>query len=304
MSLIVITSYYNPEHYRSRFENFGRFVAGLESAGIRWMVGELAFGEDDFELPDHPSIVRMRGGDVMWQKERILNLLLDQLPSDAKYVAWMDCDLLFENPDWARETERNLKWDAVVQLFDYVVRLARGHASYRGEGEGWEGIGSIHRRSPNVLLGGDFAAHGHTGFAWAAHRAILEKVRLYDACIAGSGDHMMAHAFYGDWHSACVDRILCRNSFHVSHFERWCRAVYPLVRAKVGFTRGAIYHLWHGETTDRRYVLRNRELAAFGFDPVRDIRVGPEGLWEWTGKKSGLPDWARSYFKQRKEDAC
>ncbi|HMW61746.1 MAG TPA: hypothetical protein PKA91_18955, partial [Leptospiraceae bacterium] len=74
--------------------------------------------------------------------------------------------------------------------------------------------------------------------------------------------------------------------------------------AKVGFTRGAIYHLWHGETTDRRYVLRNRELAAFGFDPVRDIRVGPEGLWEWTGKKSGLPDWARSYFKQRKEDAC
>jgi len=49
-------------------------------------------------------------------------------------------------------------------------------------------------------------------------------------------------------------------------------------------------------------VDRNRVLAAFGFDPARDIRIGPSGCWEWASRKPELHRWAREYFYFRRED--
>jgi hypothetical protein len=302
MSLGVVTSYYNPERYRSRRRNFELFAAGIEDARMPWLAVESAFDSEEFDLPDGPNIHRVRGGDVMWQKERILNLALARLPRSVEFVAWLDCDLLFENPDWAGDAARRLEQATVLQLFDHVVRLPKGHESFRGPGERWPGCAAIAKRHPQALVAGDFARHGHTGFAWAARRDFLEAHGLYDGCIAGSGDHMMAHAFFGDWDSRCIDRVLCGNASHLRHFRAWCRSVYPSVRARVDFVPGAIYHLWHGETADRRYVLRNRELAGFGFDPDRDIRAGTHGLWEWSSPKPELRAWARDYFRHRRED--
>ena len=39
--------------------------------------------------------------------------------------------------------------------------------------------------------------HGHTGFAWAARRSVLDKHGLYDCQILGNGDFVMGHAMYG-----------------------------------------------------------------------------------------------------------
>jgi hypothetical protein len=53
---------------------------------------------------------------------------------------------------------------------------------------------------------------------------------------------------------------------------------------------------------DRRYVLRNQELALFEFDPVKDIRISSNGCWEWQSKRPELQAWAVNYYRQRKED--
>lgn len=303
MSLAVITSYYNPEHYRTRRQNFDAFASALSDAGIPLVVIEAAFGEDEFELdPRYGDIHRVRGRHVLWQKERLLNLLLERLPPSVRFIAWLDCDLLFENPEWAKESVRILERSAVLQPFDRVVRLPRGHSTFQGEGDSWHSFASVLNQHPSLLLSGDFARHGHTGFAWAARRDVLNGIGLYDGCIAGSGDHMMAHAFAGDWESRCIQRILCENRSHVDHFVQWSRRIYPRVRSRIGVLPGDVYHLWHGETADRRYVLRNRQLAAAGFDPARDLRSGMSGLWEWQDERSDLRDWAIHYFKQRRED--
>jgi hypothetical protein len=78
--------------------------------------------------------------------------------------------------------------------------------------------------------------------------------------------------------------------------------MYRDVRAKVGYVPGILLHLWHGDMDNRRYVLRNQELALFEFDPASDIRLGPEGCWEWNSPKSELHIWAVNYYYQRKED--
>lgn len=300
--LWVVTTYFNPAGFRSKRMNYARFRERIAAAGIPLVTVECALGDRPFELPPGPDVRRVRGRDVMWQKERLLNVAIAHLPDWCRKVAWLDADLLFENPDWATAAAARLDEVPVVQLFDRAVRLPRGTTEDDGRGDSYPGFAAKYARDPQRLLAGDFAAHGHTGFAWAARRVVLAGRGLYDACIAGSGDHMMAHAFAGDWTSGCVGRIIGAANRHHRYFAAWCRAVYPHVRARVGFVPGAVLHLWHGEVADRRYVDRNRELAAYGFDPATDVRVGEGGCWEWASHKPDLHRWAAEYFGRRRED--
>lgn len=300
--LWLLTSYFNSHGYRTKRQNYDRFRERIEASGLNLLTVECAFGPAAFELPPSPNVLRISARDLMWQKERLLNVAIAKLPTVCRKVAWLDGDILFARPDWAVETARLLDEFPVVQLFDRAIRLPRGHDAYHGEGDLWESFAAVSRRSPHLMLKGDFAAHGHTGFAWAARRDYLDRHGLYDACIAGSGDHMMAHALCGDWTSPCIQRIIGQNNRHRDYFAAWARRQYQDVRAKLGCVPGTVLHLWHGETADRRYVLRNQELAAFGFDPAADVRVGPTGCWEWASRKPRLHAWASDYFGHRCED--
>ncbi|MDB5319627.1 MAG: hypothetical protein JWN40_1258, partial [Phycisphaerales bacterium] len=199
--LYVITAYFNSAGFVTKLANYHLFIESLTRAGVNHLTIECAFANAPFELAPSAAIVRIRARDVMWQKERLLNLALSHLPPTCTKVAWIDCDVLFESADWAQQTSKLLDVFPIVQPFTRVVRLPRDHRAYTGQGDLWHSFATIYKQHPNLMLAGDFARHGHTGFAWAARRDLLQRHGLYDACISGSGDHMMAHAFCGDWAS-------------------------------------------------------------------------------------------------------
>jgi hypothetical protein len=300
----VITCYFNPNRYRSRLRNYCLFRESLRTSGMPCLTVECLFPGQSSELPDSDDVHTVIARDIMWQKERLLNLVIARIPDDWTTVAWLDSDILFENRNWAAEAVAQLDRHVVVQLFTEVIRLPKG-AIWGPQGEEyWNSFAAIVKRTPNQLLNVDFALHGHTGFGWAAHRGFLTQFGLYDGCISGTGDHMMAHAFTGDWTGDCVNLTFGTNTPHLSHFSDWAQAVYRSVRAKVSYVPGTVFHLWHGDTINRRYVLRNRELAFFNFDPVTDLRVGGGGCWEWASDKPALHTWAAEYFAGRKEDGA
>jgi hypothetical protein len=298
----VITSYFNPNHYRTKRTNYEIFRRSMEVSKIPCITVECVFPGAQPDLVESDELIRIHAKDIMWQKERLLNLAIRRLPRECEIVAWLDCDVLFEKRNWAVQAFLELQSHSIVQLFSSVVRLPRESLWGLRGGDCWEGFGSVLKRAPNLLLQGDFARHGHTGFAWAARRELLERHGFYDSCIAGSGDHMMAHAFAGDWKGPCIDRIVGRNNGHRTHFEKWARSTYQDVRARVSAVTGTLFHLWHGETDKRRYMLRNRELAAFAFDPYNDLRISNSGAWEWASRKFPMHAWAAEYFGQRCED--
>jgi endonuclease/exonuclease/phosphatase family metal-dependent hydrolase len=300
----VITCYFNPQRYRSKLWNYLLFSESLRASGVPWLTIECLFPGQASELTPAENVHTVVTRATMWQKERLLNLALERLPREWVYVAWLDCDILFENRNWIQGAVAQLNRHAVVQLFTDVVRLPQGERWGRLGDENWMSFAAIAKLNPNQLLKGDFARHGHTGFAWAAHRDILARHGLYDGCIAGSGDHMMAHAFTGDWSGNCIDRILGKNNLHREHFASWASAIYRSIRARVSYVPGAIFHLWHGDTENRRYVQRNQELASFHFDPAIDLKIGENGCWEWASDKPELHRWAMEYFANRKEDGA
>ena len=298
--LAVLTAYYNPCRYRSRRANHDRFRRALELQGVPVFTVECAFGGEPFELPAGEGVLQVRGGDVLWQKERLLNLALEQLPAGFTKVAWLDGDVLFERQDWARETSRLLDTEVLVQPFSEAVRLQRGADRDDGTGERWEGFAAVHLKDRSRRPS-NFSAHGHTGFAWAARREALTH-GLYDVCLSGSGDHLMAHAAGGDFGCACVRAIFGANTTFEDHYRVWASSFHAQAAGRIGALPGRLLHLWHGDFALRGYPDRNRELAALEFDPGNDLKLGEAGTWTWASDRPALHRWARRQFEARAED--
>ncbi len=318
--LALITCYFNPSRYHTKLENYQHFKAPIVRSGLQLWTIECAFGNDAFTLTPTPDcsndqLIQIRSQSILWQKERLLNHVIQQLPQSIQKVAWLDCDILFSNPHWAIETSAALEEHAIVQPFMRLFRLPQGMRAYQGIGETWRSFAYVHSLDSQLVQVGNFHQHGHTGLAWAGRRDWLARYGLYDALVSGSADHMMAHAISGDFCSACVTRILKESSPLRSHFLDWGQQVFEaltspssdspssdLQPSPLGFVPGAVLHLWHGETENRQYVTRHDELMAAQFDPHHDLKQSPQGAWEWASDKPALHQWAIDYFAQRQED--
>jgi hypothetical protein len=356
--LWILTSYFNPHRYDTKRRNYQRFLDKIERAQLNWMVVECAFGNTPFELRRSPRVLQIRASDVMWQKERLLNIAIQRLPHDCEKVAWVDCDIIFENADWAIQTSELLDQVPVVQPFDKAVRLPVGRSRHNESDKFFAGFcalqsdrkdlnnGRATPRQPSALQivycclcgcriaapallctccrdrrqpaatadaaistpqerpvpTGEFERHGHTGFAWAARKELLLRHGLYDVCLSGTGDHLMAHAICGEWESPCIPRLVGENGPHLEYFLAWGERVYRATRGSVAYVEGTVSHLWHGDDENRNYVDRGWELARLGFDPMKDLRLGDNGCWAWNSEKPHLHQWAIDYFDLRKED--
>src|SRR5262249_46941224 len=91
-TLWAISSYFNPAGFRRKLANYRLF---RERLIVPLVTVELAYGPN-FQLTegDADVLVQIRGRDVMWQKERLLNLALQALPGECKNVVALDCDII------------------------------------------------------------------------------------------------------------------------------------------------------------------------------------------------------------------
>lgn len=305
--LWAITSYFNPSGFHSRRRNYHVF---RERLGLPLVTVELA-SRRGFDLGpgDAEVLVPIRHGDVLWQKERLLNIALGHVPPECEAVAWIDCDVVFVRPDWARDVETALESTPVVQLFDSLVHL-RPHELPEAAGEP---LPEACRRSFASAWGAcglpdDFfrrpAASSECrctcGMAWAARRDVLDRHGLYDGMVLGMGDKQVAAAAVG----RVADAVTCMEMSdpHASHFRRWADGFTKDAGGRVGVVRGGLSHLWHGELMDRRYIERYRGFAAFQFDPESDLVRGPQGAWLWRRRGGDLSRHVAEYFRSRHED--
>ncbi len=271
---------------------------------------ELSF-DADFELrpADADVLVQLRGGDVMWQKERLLNIALGALPAGCRKVVWLDCDVIVGSEDWPQRVGKALDDSPVVQPFSRMAHLTSigqmGIDFTPTEVELWRSGVAFPIANGESLQSGLAHDKPHaqmcaTGIAWAARRDLLDRHGLYDACIIGNGNHAINCAAYG-----CFDMVIrhqAMNAQQRKHYLAWAEPFYQAVRGSVSFVDGSIFHLWHGTVSDRRYRERLLGLQRFEFDPYHDIAMAENGVWRWNSDKPLLHQYVRDYFASRKED--
>ncbi len=299
--LWAITAYFNPLGYRSKLANYRLFRAHLN---LPLVAVELAYGPGhELSVSDAEIVIQRRGRDVLWQKERLLNIALRALPDSCRNVVWVDCDVVFEADDWPRRTNELLDRFRLVQPFRELHRMPPGWTPGQTLPPEAERLRSL----PFLIASGMPAAsclgmptsqtNCTPGNAWAASRKFLEDFQLYDACIVGGGDTAMARAAYGRFEDALRIGHLNRD-----HYLAWAVPFHAAVRSNVAFLEGDLFHLWHGKTEHRRYRERIEALARFDFDPNTDIAVDQCGIWRWNSEKPQLHAFVSDYFHARRED--
>ncbi len=313
--LWAITSYFNPLHYRTRAENYRTFQRRLR---VPLLTVEQGYdGRFDLDGSDATTLVQVPARDVMWQKERLLNLALESLPADCEIVVWLDADILFDRDDWPQRAVEALDSSVMAQLFSrtcYLPRevdLARPLADQR----------YLQRRSTaSGLVGGvlqentlsttleALKAHGMAldyanGHAWVMRRDLLQSVGFYEAMIVGGGDYVFLQAALGQFEAVRKGHgWTAPDSPQYRHFLRWAERFHDVVRSRIGMVPGDIFNLWHGELLDRRYMPRHQILTGHGFDPERDIAIDEHGSLCWASDKPALHEAVREYFRGRQED--
>lgn len=307
-SLWAVTALFNPVGYASKRANYRRFRAGLLAAKVPLFAVELAFGDAPFELGagDAEHLVQLRARDVLWQKERLLNLAVARLPADCDKVVWLDADVLFERPDWAERTSELLEDYVALQPFSRSTRLLPGESSIPIDelpiGSGEHEL--LHSMAYGVYAKGRgcldrYLEHGHSGYAWAARRELLERHGLYDANVLGNGDLNIAHALFSGRAHLRSERL---SPAARAHLERWAEAIHRDARGSVTYVDGTVYHLWHGRKESRRYLDRLAVLIDHDYDPERDLTIDASGAYRWASAKPELHALCRDYFRQRRED--
>ncbi len=307
-TLWAITSYFNPMHYRRRLATYHGFRQRLQ---VPLATIELSF-DGHFELgaDDANLLVQLRGDDVMWQKERLLNVLLPQLPAACRHIAWLDCDIVFERQDWPERIADALTRAPVIQPFRRVHYMP----PQAGPDDVAASIATLSRESLGSWLDSgrsadDALRHATTrrsdsamkGMAWAASRDLLEANGIYDACVIGGGANALACAVLGTTEN--VMRSNRMNERQRAHYLAGAERFHSAANGGgIAGMDGDIYHLWHGELADRGGGARHQGLLPFEFDPAADIAIAGSGCWRWASDKPDLHRYVRDYFAARKED--
>jgi hypothetical protein len=306
LQLYVITPIFNPQRFKSRARLYRNFAAHMLASGVQLITIEAAFGGHPFECTDasNPWHVQLRTDQLLWHKERLINLALPRLYAlvpDAHNIGWFDADITFSNPDWAAEAVHRLMHVPVIQPFaeainlnsseEFMWKCPSSFASFLNE--------RGYHQDPPLPLG--YLFKGHPGLAWCATREALSALGgLFDTCAAGSGDTVMSNALKGGWD---VYLPSSPSAGMTAAIKRWAARCDAFVRGRVGYTRGTVMHHWHGRSENRGYEKRWSILGFHQFDQSTDLILDAgSGLYRWAGNKPRLEDDIRLSLSSRNED--
>ncbi|MEY4701668.1 MAG: hypothetical protein RL326_1855 [Pseudomonadota bacterium] len=281
----IITCYFNPANLPTVEREYRRFMREVE-----WWEGECFSAELAFpgqEWPSPSAFIQLRAGEnqMLWQRERLLNLIVERLPSSYDTIAVIDPTILLLNGSALAKAELLLATANVVELCRDVHSVdERGEvvATYRkdvrSEGESDELACAQPRGTLTV------------GFL--ARRGVFP---LYDRCVYGFGQALTGAAWRGTELSSVVV-----SPHERAHYKTWATQAFSRVRGRVTSIEGACITSCSaaGEST----LLERRENGnpKLEFDPSRHIGIDEHGLLVWQeGAPLRLMDEVRDNLSAR-----
>lgn len=302
-TLYVIGVISNPARWHSRYRLAREFMDRMsKTPNVQLCMVETAFGDRHFEITekDNKWHLQLRTKSEIWIKENMINLGVKHLlPKDWKYVAWVDCDVEFRNPNWAQETIHQLQHYPIVQCYQTAVNLGpTGNVMKSFPSVGYQihrGISCLKGKTYN----GDPYIYGHCGYAWACTRSFWENVcGLIDFAILGSADHHMSNGCRG-LYSHSIHSAMKGPFMELCH--AWQKRAMQITHGIVGYVDGTLEHFFHGTMERRYYVNRWNILIKHKFDPTKDLMHDAQGMIQLVNKPDLEHD-IRIYNRNRRED--
>jgi len=308
-----VSCFFNPAGYDNKIKNYRVFRERTKKQGLQLLTVELAIGEKPFELKegDADKLIQIRGDSALWQKERLLNIGINNLPDDCDKFAWLDADIIFCNDNWIKETSDLLEKYALVQPFRNLLRMAEGNKfvdpliapfgrTLDVEGKKYPSASFVIAQFGTSVLDRTVDIYGAVGIAWAARKEIFQTNGLFDETALPIADLLMAHLFFrGKLNSECFFYI---NEKIKDSLYKWTDDLSDKIKASIFYANGDVLHLWHGDQKNRSYLEIKNIIENHKFEAEKDVKIGSAGAWELLPERTYLQNKFLNYFLSRKED--
>jgi len=298
--LYVIAVISNSKEYKRRYELALKFIDHITTFNIELTVVECQLGQRPFHIPISETskykVIRVRNNSELWLKENLINIGINSLPSEAKYVAWIDADLEFENANWVEQTIESLKHNHFVQLFRTCSDLGPDR-SVLALDHSLVYFVYNYEKIDRSINGWPY----QPGYAWAGRiDTIREMGGLFEYAICGGGDRQLACSFFGQEFFSMPSNI---GKTYSDKVFSWASKVRKVSQTKVGYVEGNILHNWHGKKENRKYSERWEILVSNDIDIDKHITKNDQGVLEWSEfAPLKLKNEISEYFSQRNED--
>jgi hypothetical protein len=291
MSMLAITSYYNPFRGLLRRQNYNTFRMNL---GVQLLTVEWSpTGQFELDARDADILIQVSGGSILWQKERLLNIgLAKAREMGFTEVVFLDCDIIFSTSNWFELVSAELEKHAVIQCFSHVNYLAHIEGSVpelealRAAPSEYslpsmafsmqQGHGLYRSNVPKhpTQIQSFTALSGNPGLAMAIRADLLQHWSYYESNLVGGGD-LVAMAALTSNLSILFSQIAF-TSKHQDHMLGWAKTL-DFKENIVGVTSNHVLHLWHGKLENRGYGSRYAILNECHYDPFSDIQSDRNG---------------------------
>ncbi len=290
----VICIMYNPARSRSRIKLYLNFKRQMEQYGVKLITLECTYDNAPFALTREnyePQNIQVTTNGAFFQKEALINLAISKLPLDAKYAAYCDCEVSFENPTWVNDTIKALHVFKIVQPFDNTVLLNIKNEEIKKV----KGFSAHLYENKEMDKEAFEESTVSCGFAWAFRVGTLKEIGgLIDYCPLGNCDKIMAYCL-----AKRIDDYIPEGLTHnfKDMLRNWQKKSTVAFSAGVGFIPGTIRVAWSTARKDKKNFDKWEILEKNHYDPKTDLLRENNQLYGLDQQKIGLRDELRNHFE-------
>lgn len=280
MSIEFITTYFNFTDSKQIKKNYINFRKKFRH---KIWTAEICLPHQKFFINDSIKL-KVDYTQILWQKERAMNILLSYLPRSTDTVVWLDADIVIENRNFLRDIDHTLSFHPVAQICEEIYEKSH-NTSHNTVTFAKDHIEQLNTDWPAV------------GFGWAMRKDVL-KNGFFDLDIVGNGDALQLISWLGLWDHQLVSVL---PPAHRKKYLEWAIDSHNEVNGHIGCIKGRVRHMYHGTKENRQYWDRNRIMTDNNYDPDRDIDVNPSN-YLFCMKNYAIQKQLHQYFISRKDD--
>lgn len=262
----IVTCYFNPAGLPSVERNYRRFMHEVRWWGRECFSAELAVPGQEFPSANAFIQRRAEAKNILWQRERLLNLIVEQLPSSYDKIAIIDPTILMLNNSALKQAEALLENSYLAQLCREVHYLDEKGA-----------VISTHRADLSAVTTRRGVAHPEERvmrcMSWIARREVFP---LYDRSVYGFGQSLSVSAWLGTRNLPVIlsphERV---------HYEAWAREASAKVLGRIASLEGASMSFSSAGVSDTHSLQREEAGLTYDYDPFRHVTIDEQGLLAW-----------------------
>jgi hypothetical protein len=270
--------YFNSMKSKRLLMNYFYTIEKLKHAKIPYYTLELCL-HANHEIAD---AIHYKSTHAMFHKEQLCHILEKHVSWWYSKVLFLDADILFEDPNWYTNVSNKLNLFQVVHPFESCKWL---DLSYKN---------TVCERRSVVTQKNEkkYDSTYHPGFAWAFQRRWFHKNGFFRYAITGSGDTLSAAA----WLNQDLGTYNVQEALRPAYNDYIKKIERPLI----DYIPGTVWHLYHGERKNRKYVDRHKILE--GTDIRNDLKKSFWGIFSFKKPECRMHQKLKKYFIERSDD--